>query len=529
MRRRSISSTQGGSDEPPRLLNARDGIWNVGDGTRRRGWIAWGDASDRSPVTADGGTRAGWGRAALLVTVGLLALAVRWGTVELVGPVEPIGDEVYYAEVATQIALGNGHVSKRLRGYALWPPGQAYVLSLFVRDADLAKRGPARRAALLEAYRRAALVLSTLLVIAVAGLGAAVFDRRVGATAGAVAALYPTLVAFGHYLWSETLFALLAVLGWWASWEARARRSVGLAAAAGLAFGLAALTRELGLLFAGAVALWWVGGDVLARARAEGRTGLVRGFVAPAALVAVAGLVVVPWTLRNGLVLGGFVPVSTVGWMGVREGNTLRSPDWMRKDQAALDDFRGRYFSAAGDLARQRLAREEALERIGAEQPTWLGKKIVRNGNLLLTPDDFVFKKLSWGAYGDVPPAARRAVLVATIAGWVLLLLFGSLAFAADPLRSRAAFALFPTALTAALHIVANASPRYRVPLLPLWIAWGAALGWSGRAWLRSATLQRLAAWGVVALFFLVVCIPWFAEDVRSLWESGAYADPVRD
>jgi hypothetical protein len=243
----------------------------------------------------------------------------------------------------------------------------------------------------------------------------------------------------------------------------------------------------------------------------------------------VAALVVVPWAWRNHAELGGFVPVSTVGWMGVREGNTLRSPEWMRKDQKALGEFRNDYYSAPGDLARQALARREALELIRAEQPTWIAKKIARNVNLLLVPDDFIFKKLSWGSYGDVRAAPRRAVLVVSIGVWTLLLLAGALGLAADPTRGRAAFALLPVAATVAIHVLANASVRYRIPILPLLMIWATALFLRPQAWLAGLSAPRWIAPALVALFFFFVSVPWFAGDARSLWQSGTYERAQRD
>jgi 4-amino-4-deoxy-L-arabinose transferase-like glycosyltransferase len=143
-------------------------------------------------------------------------------------------------------------------------------------------------------------VIGTLIV----ALTGAIAARAGGATAGllamALGAVFLPLVLVGSSLISEPLFvalelaAVVAVL--------RYRRSagvVGWAVAAGALVGLAALTRSNGALLA--VPL------IVAIGAQPGR----RRFVGVAAFAAAAVLVVAPWTLRNEVVLGAFVPVST--------------------------------------------------------------------------------------------------------------------------------------------------------------------------------------------------------------------------
>ena len=76
--------------------------------------------------------------------------------------------------------------------------------------------------------------------------------------AAALAAVYPTFVAFSHYLWAETLFSLLLTTALALVVVSASRSSAALAAGAGLCFGLAALTRELAFPVAAAAAVWLV-------------------------------------------------------------------------------------------------------------------------------------------------------------------------------------------------------------------------------------------------------------------------------
>lgn len=381
------------------------------------------------------------GRRFLLALLGLLVLAgaLRVGALAANPSIVPIGDERTYVETAVNIASGAGHVFGPHGTRAGWPPAHPWLLSFFV-DPD--RSGPGER------YREgvrpllaAQTALGTLLVAMTALLGRALFDARTGLLAGALAALDPTLVAYSHYLWAETLLAVLVTAALVVVVAAARRpRRRGLAALAGLLFGAAILTRELAAPLAVACAVWWI------RAAGAGarRQAAARGLV----LLGAAALVVLPWTLRNHRLLGRVVPVSTVGWMALREGNTLARPEWWRIDEAALAAFRIRYFAIPGEMERMDLVRREALTLIRAEQPGWLGS-----------------------------------------------------------------FAL--------VHVVANASSRYRVPLEPLLLVYGS------HAWLHARALRQrlrgpaLAGALVAALFFVLVCVPRVATEVAPLWREG--------
>lgn len=465
-----------------------------------------------------------------LAALAIVGYGVRWAALSLAGEPELLGDERYYVDVATRIAAGEGHVSKRFGMVAGWPPGYPFALSLSISEGAATQ---ADERSLRSALHRAQLLLSTALVLAVAILGAQMFDVRTGLAAGFVAALYPSLVAFGHYFWSGTFFTLLVAIAWLLALEARRRDAWWLAALCGVLFGLAGLTREVGLLLAGAAALWWahlrvreirdrgIGNDLRARIRACAKPALV-------ATLAVA--VVLPWTWRNARELDRLVPVSIVGWMALREGNTLpRGDGWMQLDSASLDAFRAAYFALEDDAARLDMARGQALGLIAREQPTWLLKKLARNLNLLFAPDSFLFKKMSHGSYGELAPLPRRALVASTLASYLALLAAAIAGLAADPRRDRQAFALLAIGVVVALHVLANASSRYRLPLLPLLAVYAAStLLHPAEVWGRLRG-PRLAAAALALAFVAAVCIPHSWEDVASLWTRGTYLEPLRD
>jgi 4-amino-4-deoxy-L-arabinose transferase-like glycosyltransferase len=279
------------------------------------------------------------------------------------------------------------------------------------------------------------------------------------------------------------------------------RRNWGMAALTGIGFGLAALTREVALPVAGVCAIWWMG-----TARPERRRlALGQG----ALMLGVTLLVIVPWSIRNHALFGRVIPVSTVGWFAAAEGNSLERSDWLLRDGPAKAAFHRDYFSTRDEMQRYDLARRHALERIRDEQPSWLFKKTVRNLALLLNPDSVLRLKIRRGAYGDQPEWPLRMLLMLSIPAWIALFVFGVFGVATARGEGRRSLALLVFAVVGLLHVFANATPRFRVPWLPLLgiYAANAALGWRSlpRRLSRGGAAAALAA----LLFFFGVCIPY--------------------
>lgn len=429
-------------------------------------------AGRRSAEEPRGFPRLGW-----LAAVVLLAGLLRFGLVELCFPVGLLGDELHYVDTATHIALGLGHRSNLRGAVAATPPAHPWLLSHFVDPGappvDPAAADPRAsgrdsvRADRVKGMLRAQAGVGTLLVLATALLGAALFDARVGLVAAAAAALHPTLVAFSHYLWATPLFALLVTLGLAAAaWQQRAPH-VARAALTGACFGLATLTREVGLGIAGACALWWV------VAAGPGRRRRALGHAA--LLLACALAVVAPWTLRNQVLLGRPVPVSTIGWMALREGNTPVGDDWPHPDERALHEFRREWFDEPDELARSALARREALAEIAAAQPGWILDKLVRNVPVLWGPDTYLPRKLRSGAYGRPPWPLESALRRVSIAVWLAVLLLGLAGVALARGRHRRLLFCLVAGVVTLVHVVANASSRYALPLVPLLLVYAAS------------------------------------------------------
>jgi 4-amino-4-deoxy-L-arabinose transferase-like glycosyltransferase len=246
----------------------------------------------------------------------LVALGLRVAYAWLaVGPgAVPHSDPATYDMVAWNLARGAGFAvdwgGGEPRPTAFVPPVLPWVTSLLYRLA-----GHQFFAAILLQCLFGALV--PLLTALLAG---AMFGGTVARWSGWIATVHPLLVFFSGYLLTETLFAATLLLALWLSVEWLKTPRTGRALGAGIAFGLATLTRPTALTVPLVVALWaWrpLGLTVGGRNRVRQLAVLLLGL----------GIVVAPWTVRNALVLGAFVPVTSVSGITLLDSNNPRTWD----------------------------------------------------------------------------------------------------------------------------------------------------------------------------------------------------------
>jgi 4-amino-4-deoxy-L-arabinose transferase-like glycosyltransferase len=175
---------------------------------------------------------------------------------------------------------------------ALRAPGYPYFLGLvyaFTGDS-------------VDAGRVANALMGALAVWLIYLIVRRLWGTRVGLVAAAVAAVFPPLVLLSRDLLSESLFVALELATVACVLEFRRLRELRWALAAGALGGLAALTRNPGPALAIPVLLGlWVLRPRLSRA----------ALLAPAAALAAMVLVVAPWTIRNAIEFGTFVPITS--------------------------------------------------------------------------------------------------------------------------------------------------------------------------------------------------------------------------
>lgn len=326
---------------------------------------ATGRASERPGSLCDDGTPVGWDHrvrcsfyAPLAAAVLLAAFAVRltWALASS-DPLE-FPDSSQYLNIAHNLASGKGFAVDFSWQFAVpqeyW--GRGYI-------AHYPPLYPAFLAALgavgLTSPRAVAcvqVVPATLTVWLAMALARRLFGEREALAAGTLAAFDPHLVFFTAHLLTETLFtSLLTGAVFFLARSGDEGRGAGLRAASwGALAGLAALTRVTHLLFMPLAAA----ADILIAGRSQRGVGRRTRFHAIAAGVFL--LVLAPWTVRNAVRLGAFVPGTTqLGealWdaFGPEADGTSRMPEvaWPQE------------LRTMGELERDRYMRREAAREI---------------------------------------------------------------------------------------------------------------------------------------------------------------------
>lgn len=437
------------------------------------------------------------GRRLALLT--LLGLAVRIAFLLLEPGTPPVADERTWAEWGRTLASERVGFSPLRNQMIFFPPAYPYFLAV-----SYGLTGGLLFAQCVQ------VLLGALLIPAVGRVGARAFSPRVGLAAAAITAFYPELVWFSVHFWSETVF--LVVL-WWA-WErlVAADDTTGTwssAAAAGLLWGLATLTRETILYFLPIAGVWLTLG--------RGPAGRRRA----AAFVIAALVVIAPWTLRNWLVFRAFVPVSTAGGQNLFQGNARIPRD---ETYVMVDAVHG---PGPIRIAQYRYAMSMGLQAIRDRQPWWIFEKLRDEMPRFWEADSLALIHIKRGAYGTVPAWVAVATAVAVLAPYLAVMAFFVIGLAAlRPTRAHGLLLGF-FAYYNLLHIVTHGFARYRLPVMPVvfligafaWVAWR-----EGRLDELLPTRRRLAA---VALAVLATVVLWpsfrlnFAHPAFGLTDTG--------
>jgi hypothetical protein len=332
-------------------------------------------------------------------------------------------------------------------------------------------------------------------------VGALAFGRRVGLWAAAATAFYPELLWYPAHYWSETVYLLLL----WGAIErtlaADAWASRRTAAIAGILWGFATLTRELSLYLVPIATLWML------RPRSAPR-GLKIQDLTPAlgraaVLVLATVLTVAPWTIRNAIVLRAFVPVSTMGGLNLWQGNTTLT-------HLQIYDVLA---SKGGAVEQDRYCREMAWRTIAARQPGWIFEKLAEQMPEFWKAGSEVLDHLV-GREACGPLRASLLAKVELVLVLPYLAVLGLFLVGLVRVRFSGAAWLLLLLLAAynAAHVVAYATTRFRLPVLPVVFMVAAAVvvgrRFGGLLPLRGWRLALLVAIALAALATLAPGLP---------------------
>jgi 4-amino-4-deoxy-L-arabinose transferase-like glycosyltransferase len=216
-------------------------------------------------------------------------------------------DEREYLALARSVAAGDGFTypaDEPLQGtaqrFGRAPGYPLFLAALAVTDRY--DRAPAR-------VKIAQSIIGALCIWLIAAIAWRAAGPRAAIVAAAIAAVYPPLVWTPSYVWSETLFSVLALSAALALMRGAASRvpdSDRRSLAGAVLTGLAILTRPVMLFFLPLAAIWlWRG----------------RGARAAVTFLLVAAACIAPWTIRNHRVYGRWIAVASEGGVTFWTGN----------------------------------------------------------------------------------------------------------------------------------------------------------------------------------------------------------------
>jgi 4-amino-4-deoxy-L-arabinose transferase-like glycosyltransferase len=309
------------------------------------------------------------GRVTLAVLLLILALGFGLRIERVIDPnAHPGDDALAYTALAKSLYEEGSYGGQSFDNSSDWSPGAPLAYAGLYYLTGGARDGAAR---LLQA------LLGTAAIVVVFLLGRRIACRPAGLLAAGAVAVYPPFIHSTGAVLSEPLAiftfpaAVLALL-----WAAD-RRGTWEWVVPGLLLGITALIRPeylvVGVLLAVVVLIF--------RWRQQ---GLARGAAATAVLLVALALPILPWTVRNIVVLDRFVPISTGGGKALYVGTYLPADgDYQRVKATLLERFRGRRLEPNSEALDQvdpeplfdrvaarypDLPRDEALGKIGRQQ-----------------------------------------------------------------------------------------------------------------------------------------------------------------
>jgi len=345
-------------------------------------------------------------------------------------------------------------------------------------------------------------VLTTLLVYAVA---LRVFDRRNALISAAIVSVFPTFVAYTHYLLTETVYTFLFV-GLAALLLAPPRPTTpGRALAAGVVGGLAALARGAFVVQAPFVLLWllWPGGGGRRR----------RAFNAGAFLLGMA-VAIGPWSVYSTLRYDRFLLIDTNGgnvlyknWNVIRQENHDVGMDKRWRDDKLAYEGRIPF--------RERVEVEHIVERSGAEtraavrfvlaHPLLFARNSVIRAAELVNPTSFLVRSIRRGDYAGLPTLLGEALIWVGLLGTMALLGFGALGLAGRPPTVERMLPGLMILGNVAVCVLIVSMSRYRYPMLLLVVPFAV----DGALRLRQAAGERTCGWWLSLLVVALMAVAW--------------------
>jgi 4-amino-4-deoxy-L-arabinose transferase-like glycosyltransferase len=434
-----------------------------------------------------------YGRTTLALLALILALGLGLRAYRVVEPLGTPGTDshAYYALAKALYAEGS-YGGPSFRDSSDWSPGAPLLYAAAFYATGGAREGTAR---IVEALLGVAAILVVFL------LGTRINCRPAGLIAALGVAVYPPFIHSTGELMSEPVAtftlpaAVLAFL--WASSAPPPRRQDTPARwlVPGVLFGLTALIRPEYLLVGIAFAAF---AAIRAGRRRGGRSGLAAAAIFAAAFL----LPIVPWTVRNAVVLGRLVPISTGGGKALYVGTYLPADGDYQRVKALLAERYLHRNLEPGSAALDRVDPRPLFDRVAARYPdlprdSALGRIGKQDFSRYFGEDPLGYLAMTARKAGRIWSAGVGEAMGSTVGRIVQVLIallgLGGLVVLAMRRRYWELVAMAaPIALVTAIGAVSLAAPRRGEILMTLVFPLaGAALARAGGSLRRGAAQRR--------------------------------------
>jgi 4-amino-4-deoxy-L-arabinose transferase-like glycosyltransferase len=411
------------------------------------------------------------------------ALVLRLLTVLWLHDTFPYSDYFYYHDAARAASIDwrlwfDPELIQRFAKLSWWPPGYPVFLGLIYDLFGVHHRVAVFVQVILGSATTAFVYLIALRVTSAWGEIAA---RRVALIAALLVACNPTFIFVTNLLASENLFAFWLCLGLWLALRPMVRRRD--AILVGVALVLATYTRAIGIVVPFVIAWTWfrTWSD-----RTAWRRATLWMFAAFFALL-------LPWTVRNAVVVGSPALISHGGGINFYYGN---NPDFIGFRQIEQTPMRGLTDPAEIDSRARQLAWQYIRREPGAAIVRDFGKlgrlfappryAMQANNAIELPPgweDDPELTRLVEEKRARQRPKSRllRGPLTTIASVYSYVLLAGAILSLAmwKRLTPQARWFAWLAIAWVILHMIFWAQPRFRYPLeLYMTVSTASVVGW---------------------------------------------------
>ncbi len=323
--------------------------------------------------------------------------------------------------------------------------------------------------------------VATVSILLIYRIGRRVAGETVGLLSGGFVAFYPYLLFQDLTVNDTALFLFLLTAAVWASYRTYDTQSKGHAAATGAVLGLAALTKPFVVLIAGLLAIWWIH-------RLRQREGLRLAVLSGLGMIAVLA----PWVIRNSLLDGELVFISTNGGSNFHQGNNDCVVDYLSRGwDAQWVDCLPPQPTGLSEAALDRWHLQRGLEYLRRNPDQWL-RLLATKFRVLWNPALMPVTVPPGAAAPDDPvwlyetPAFQTARRV-HLAYFGTLLVFGGVGMF---IAARRHMDVLPLGMVLAAvtltYLVFHPSTRYRAPADPFLFVFSAIAAEKLRTYLPS-------------------------------------------